>query len=240
MFTRLVVGFDFRCTDDEINFNQIINHFKKIINLIDDVLQLEKTWYEKGGSRESALTHVAFSNGFFSENTYNKWAKIFEDEYPVFLNGVWDAGDDACSCGISYRKMFFGEGNRAAVELSIVPCIDSFGCDDLVRFISHLTNEFNCSYINVESKGYSVFKRQVFPDRLSAGWMLFLPHVILPELIPEAARVVPVISGDAQKGTIIVSTEDIFDGSNDKHIAKANDIEIRLLDLGLLPLMTEL
>ncbi|UJC64916.1 immunity 52 family protein [Enterobacter cloacae] len=70
--------------------------------------------------------------------------------------------------------------------------------------------------------------------------MLYIPHVVLPELIPEAARVVPVMDGEKQKGTIIVSTEEIFDGNNKEHIGKANDIEIRLLDLGLLPLMTEL
>ncbi|WP_448949750.1 hypothetical protein [Klebsiella pneumoniae] len=50
----------------------------------------------------------------------------------------------------------------------------------------------------------------------------------------------PVMDGDNQKGTIIVSTEEIFDGNNKEHIGKANDIEIKLLDLGLLPLMTEL
>ncbi|ELY2698201.1 immunity 52 family protein, partial [Cronobacter sakazakii] len=38
----------------------------------------------------------------------------------------------------------------------------------------------------------------------------------------------------------VVSTDEIFDGNNIEHIRKANDIEIRLLDLGFLPLMTEL
>lgn len=80
----------------------------------------------------------------------------------------------------------------------------------------------------------------VFPDRVSVGWMLYSPTIIFPELIPEAAKVVPIMDGNKQKGTIIVSTEEIFDGNNKNHIGKANDIEIKLLDLGLLPLMTEL
>ncbi|MDG9870720.1 immunity 52 family protein, partial [Enterobacter roggenkampii] len=46
--------------------------------------------------------------------------------------------------------------------------------------------------------------------------------------------------GNKQKGTIVVSTEKIFDGNNKEHIGKANDIEIKLLDLGFLPLITEL
>jgi hypothetical protein len=70
--------------------------------------------------------------------------------------------------------------------------------------------------------------------------MLYIPHIVLPHLLPQAAKVIPVIDGEEQKGTIVVSTEDIFDGSNKEHIGKANDLEIRLLDLGLLPLITEL
>lgn len=70
--------------------------------------------------------------------------------------------------------------------------------------------------------------------------MFYLPHIIQPELIPEAATIVPVFDGSKQKGTIIVSTEEEFDGSNKNHISKANDIEIKLLDFGLLPLITEL
>ncbi|EFE7436573.1 immunity 52 family protein, partial [Escherichia coli] len=58
--------------------------------------------------------------------------------------------------------------------------------------------------------------------------------------IPEAAKIVPVSDGEKQRGTIVVSTEEVFDGNNKEHIGKSNDIEIRLLDLGLLPLLTEL
>ncbi|HID4047207.1 Imm52 family immunity protein [Pluralibacter gergoviae] len=80
----------------------------------------------------------------------------------------------------------------------------------------------------------------VFPDRICVGWMLYIPHVILSNLAPQADKVIPVMDGDKQKGTIVLSTEGIFDGSNKEHISKSNDLEIRLLDLGLLPLMTEL
>ncbi|HAV2210157.1 TPA: hypothetical protein JHJ93_003451 [Enterobacter cloacae] len=123
----------------------------------------------------------------------------------------------------------------------------------MLDFMCHLLalNE-NCTYLNVESGGYSfseiipkengydeVYKK-VFPDRISCGWMLFIPAIVLPDLIPEAARVIPVLKDNKQIGTIVVSTEEIFDGNNKEHIGKANDIEIKLLDLGLLPLMTEL
>ncbi|ELQ6038786.1 immunity 52 family protein [Cronobacter sakazakii] len=72
------------------------------------------------------------------------------------------------------------------------------------------------------------------------GWMIYIPAIILPDLITEASAVIPVVGAEKQIGTIVVSTDDIFDGNNIEHIRKANDIEIRLLDLGFLPLMTEL
>ncbi|EJG0757414.1 immunity 52 family protein, partial [Cronobacter sakazakii] len=106
--------------------------------------------------------------------------------------------------------------------------------------VINLAKFFNCSYIGVDSNGYNFLGRNVFPDRLAVGWMLYIPYIILTELVPEAAKVVPVFDGEKQIGTIVISTDEIFDGNNIEHIRKANDIEIRLLDLGLLPLMTEL
>ncbi|HII4319943.1 TPA: Imm52 family immunity protein [Enterobacter cloacae] len=96
------------------------------------------------------------------------------------------------------------------------------------------------AYAVINKNCYWNYGNNVFPDRICVGWMIFISAIILPELIPEAARVIPVMDDTKQKGTIVVSTEEIFDGNNKEHIGKANNIEIKLLDLGLLPLMTEL
>ncbi|EOC0244211.1 Imm52 family immunity protein, partial [Cronobacter sakazakii] len=111
---------------------------------------------------------------------------------------------------------------------------------DMIDSLLLLAEGKNKTWISVDSKGYWYHDRNIFPDRIYVGWMLYLPHVVLPEIVPEAAKVVPVSDGEKQKGTIVISTDEIFDGNNIEHIRKANDIEIRLLDLGLLPLMTEL
>jgi len=136
--------------------------------------------------------------------------------------------------------MFYDEKNRVSVELSLVPESSGNVLSQFISLISNLSLCFNCSYLSVDSKGYGVFGKNVFPDRLAVGWMLYTPHIVRPELIPEVAKLIPVVDNGKQKGTIIISTDEPFDGSNNEHIAKANDIEIKLLDLGLLPLMTEL
>ncbi|WP_245982992.1 Imm52 family immunity protein [Trinickia fusca] len=78
---------------------------------------------------------------------------------------------------------------------------------------------------------------KVFPKRLGAGWMLYLPQAITTEELPEAAELMPVMEGDKQKGTIIVSVADaVFSVDNPEHVKIANAIEVRLADQGLLPL----
>ncbi|MEE9683467.1 Imm52 family immunity protein [Lelliottia amnigena] len=151
---------------------------------------------------------------------------------------IWNAQPDGLACAISHFMKFIDNPKK----LNLIIDIDQRTANtaDMLNSLFHLAEGKSKSWIKVDSKGYWRNDRNVFPDRIYVGWMLYVPHVLFPELIPEAARVVPVMDGEKQKGTIIVSTEDIFDGNNKEHIGKANDIEIKLLDLGLLPLMTEL
>lgn len=90
-------------------------------------------------------------------------------------------------------------------------------------------------YIEVGPLRYFTTYR-VFPKRPGAGWMLYLPQAILREQLPEAAELVPVMEGDKQIGTIIVSVSDrAFSADNPDHVKIAHSIEIRLADQDLLP-----
>ncbi|WP_246169909.1 hypothetical protein [Yersinia canariae] len=44
--------------------------------------------------------------------------------------------------------------------------------------------------------------------------MLYVFHFVLPELIQEAAKIIPVVDADKPKGTITFSIEDILDENN--------------------------
>jgi len=239
MDTRFIINFDFRSKSNDIQFSEIVEHFNFIVSKIDDFTKTKKNWYETGYSRKQALNQIAFHNGDITDNTNSKWEHRYKNK-PLFVESIWDANDDDHSYGISYRKMFYDEKNRVSVELSLVPRNSKELLTQFIALISELSSYFNCSYMSVDSKGYSVLGKNVFSDRVSCGWMIFSPTIILSHLIPEASRVVPVVKNDKQIGTIVVSTEEMFNGNNNEHIAKSNDIEIRLLDLGLLPLMAEL
>ncbi|BET43168.1 Imm52 family immunity protein [Atlantibacter hermannii] len=239
MNNEMSVNFSFRIQMDNIPLSEIIGQFLFLVTELNNLLGQQYEWFETGYSKKEALSHIAFKNNEISKSTLLKWEGRYKKEYPIFVESVWDGKGDY-SNAINYRKMFFEPSNRVNVELHLVSQSGKINVNSFVELFSKISFYFECSYINADNKGYRFFDKNVFPDRLSVGWMLYVPHVLLPELIPEAARVIPVMDGKQQKGTIVVSTEEIFDGNNKEHIGKANDIEIKLLDLGLLPLMTEL
>ncbi|WP_259281644.1 immunity 52 family protein [Atlantibacter hermannii] len=232
--------------------------FSDVCKNFDVMLETQKKWFEKGCSRKQALQHQIFEQESISKDVQARWEKRYKKNFPFFGEGVWDGEADENSAGIDLTSSISSTCRRAnpmmlTIEFPINITTTKLSLDRIINFIQHLL-ELNvyCTYLSIESggysfpeiqvkeNGYSEIYKKVFPDRISCGWMLYVPHVLLPELIPEAARVIPVMDGKQQKGTIVVSTEEIFDGNNKEHVGKANDIEIKLLDLGLLPLMTEL
>ncbi|MCT9846338.1 immunity 52 family protein [Leclercia adecarboxylata ATCC 23216 = NBRC 102595] len=225
---------------------------------MDEFLRTKKSWYEQGYSKKQALQYKIFTNEGLSEDVLARWEKEYKKDYPNWTAGIWDGGSDEDGAGMDCYQSYSSTHRRKnplslVISFSIELNQTSLNAEEMINFIVFLLQSTDgCTYSCVESGGYSfseiipkekgydeVYKK-VFPDRISCGWMLFIPAIILPNLVPSAARVVPVLKDRNPIGTIVVSTEEIFDGNNKEHIEKANDIEIRLVDLGLLPLMTEL
>ncbi|HCD3310772.1 immunity 52 family protein [Enterobacter cloacae complex sp. ECC445] len=211
-----------------------------VSELLDVLLGTKKRWYEKGYSRKQALEHVVFNHDKAEPKVVERWSSRINKEYPLIIDGVWDGEVDSKICSINYIKKHVDNIKKTNLDISITCGETEVSTNKVVGFLTSLVNNKEHMYASINTNGYWNNDENVFPDRIPVGWMIYIPVVLLPELIPEAGRVVPVVAAGKQKGTIVVSTTDIFDGRNKEHISKANDMEIKLLDLGLLPLMTEL
>lgn len=211
-----------------------------VSTLIDELLETKKCWYEKGFSRKKALEHIVFNHKKAEAEVVEKWRNQIQKDYPLIIEGVWDGEIDSKICSINYIKKHLENPKKVSLDIGITCNETEVSTEKVIEFMKSLIGNKHHGFATINTNGYWNNNENVFPDRIIAGWMIYVPMVILPELIPEAANIVPVSVAQKQKGTIIVTTEDIFDGRNKVHIGKANDIEIKLLDLGLLPLMTEL
>jgi len=222
----------------DISVTECFSELYNSVLVVEKITKTKQVWYLTDYSRKNASEYIVFDGNKPFENIYSVFDKRYKKNFPLINESIWNGQPDGQACSITHYMKFILDPRKSNVLIDIDEMATN--SSDMIDSLLLLSQRDNRIWIMVDSKGYWLHEKNVFPDRVYVGWMLYLPHKILPELVPEAAQVVPVMNGDTQKGTIIVSTNEIFDGSKKEHIEKANDIEIRLLDLGYLPLMTEL
>ncbi|ETS33489.1 MULTISPECIES: Imm52 family immunity protein [Photorhabdus] len=224
---------------ETITANTALMDLFNITRQIDIFFGQKKNWYLTGYSRKQALQHVAFDEQGPTEAAIKSFEKDYKKNFPALITGIWDGEKDELSSGIDYSKMPSVRPNWVWLQLNLD--IDSHQLDvlRLINLVSYLALSRNSPNIQVESNEYTVKGRQVFPDRLSVGWMLYQPRIIDKSYLPMAEGVLPVYQNNEQTGTLIITKKGIFDGRNQDDIDKSNDVEIQLVNLGLLPLITE-
>ncbi|MFD0707067.1 Imm52 family immunity protein [Photorhabdus akhurstii] len=210
-----------------------------ITRQIDVFFNQGKAWYLTGYSRKEALKHLVFDEQGPTEVAIKSFEKDYKKNFPALINGIWDGEKDELSSGMSYRKMLIDRPNWVWLEMNLRIDSHQFDVSRLIDFVKYLAASRDFPYIQVENNGYTVKGKQVFPDRLSVGWMLYQPRIIDKFYLPMAEDVLPMYQNNEQIGTLIITKKGIFDGRNQEDIDKSNDLEIQLVNLGLLPLITE-
>lgn len=146
--------------------------------------------------------------------------------------GVWN-GEES-SGGMTYTTTYMTSripSNLDLAEDGVAVFQDYLNVVELIRAILEIWQPM---IVKVTPWGYNEHK--IFPDRPPVGWMIYLPFEISAKQLPEAAQIIPIFGhGKKVRGTIIVSTTDVFDAKNPEHMKKANAIEKRLVDQDLLP-----
>ncbi|WP_445497159.1 hypothetical protein [Photorhabdus sp. SF281] len=222
-----------------ITVDSVLMDLFRVTRQIDIFFGQKKTWYLTGYSLKEALKHVVFDEKGPTSVAIRDFEKEYRKNFPSLINGMWDGQKNELSCGIIYEKSKSGHPNWVRLELNLKIGSSQLNVFRLIDLVKHLATSRHFPYIQVETNGYTLKGRQVFPDRLSIGWMLYQPRIIDKSYLPMAEDVLPVHQNNEQIGTLIVTKKGIFDGRNQDDIDKSNDIEIQLVNLGLLPLITE-
>lgn len=126
--------------------------------------------------------------------------------------------------------------NRYYLTLTISSLDKDNGKNIFSGFIHSMLgiSEWDFKFILLDTEQYKQNRKCVFHDRLSVGWMLYLPKIIDKTQVPSASEVL-IFDGF---GSLIISS-DVFDGNNIQDVTVANNIEIELSASGELPLIYE-
>ncbi|EMB3081987.1 Imm52 family immunity protein [Providencia rettgeri] len=211
---------------EEISIPSLIDIFGHMILTCESITQKkEDSWYLTGDTLEDALKKKAFN-----QSTPTNLLKAI----PYFdcMETIW--ANENKSLSIKYT----GSGLIYSLDFTIRD-ISLSNKIAIVEALNYYIGNYRIVCVQIDINGYWYNDKNVFPDRLPVGWMLYLNKKITPEKLPMAAELID-IENEKNSGTLIISTDHVFDGSNKDDIKKANEIEIQLTGLGLLPLFTEI
>ncbi|MCP9269519.1 immunity 52 family protein [Xenorhabdus sp. XENO-1] len=198
-------------------------------------------WHLPGYTLEEIQENNVFNDNDFTEYAINQFKDSFGEG--DIIKTLFDVpGDEKINNNIIYMSSNSDINRLGKSNVSINLNFErgKFYFQSFIEFIKSLISTRNSPFLLLDARGYSLKQKQVFPDRVYAGWMLYLPTEIDPTLVPMAEEIISIPDKEGCVGTLIITTKNIFDIENQEHINKANDIEICLRDLQLLPLMTEI
>jgi hypothetical protein len=228
------------------DFAYHLARLRPVVDLLAQRDSLLMNWYLKGGSREEALRFPVYQEDREPLQTVvdelarkYKGRKVDENKVIGIWNGAETQADGASLAfsidgeGILPRMLDFNINERANAS-SRLGDYQSIGV-----IIAEIAQIYRSFYISYGPRKY--FANKVFQDRPGASWLLYLPHILTPQELPEARALIPVTVATGQLGTIIVTeTDNVFDVDNAEHVQVANAVEIRLADQDLLPRYNDL
>ncbi|WP_369309424.1 hypothetical protein [Providencia rettgeri] len=212
--------------NEEISTPSLIDIFSHMILTCESITnEKEDSWYLTGDTLEDALKKKAFN-----QNTPTNLLK----DIPYFdcMESIWANENKALNIKYTSSGLIYN------LEFAIDD-INYIKKNSVIEAINYYFSAYKIVCMRIDTNGYRYNKKNVFPDRLPVGWMLYLNKKITQQQLPMAAELID-IDNDKNKGTLIISTDHVFDGSDKADIKKANEIEIQLTALGLLPLIREI
>ncbi|MBR8257654.1 immunity 52 family protein [Burkholderia ambifaria] len=221
-------------TLDPMDFERVLSRIHVVTAELAQIDEKFSQWYARGKSRDEALLYPAFEDGAPSTAIQAVLKRKFAADPTTTYVALWD-GNEGDARGATLACHLNEPGVYNSFELSMSDSDVLGNLDTVLKIVRSIVAAFAPAYITVSPRSYVA--QQVFDDKPSVGWMLYLPTVITQQQLPEARELVPVPeAGKSQTGTIIVSTTDApFSMKNPEHIETANRIEIRLVEQDLLP-----
>lgn len=214
--------------------HEILGELRAFIECVGSLsprLRLDQ-WLLAGNTVTEAEMYTVFDNGQPTVSAIAVSEALLKGASDPRSIKIWNGQEE--SQGAS--AMYIGRPNPNISLLTFTAGPDAFTDDwkAISNAISKAAVLWKSAYITLHSNGY--WPHQTFKDRPGVGWMLYLDKVITLRQVPEARALVPVMDGKQQIGTIIVSEIDgPFSDANPEHVRVANQIEVRLADLDLLP-----
>lgn len=210
-----------------------IEQINGILKIQHQYLVKRQDWYLCATSKKEASIYKMFDKDGVTEIGLKKMTQRYNKEKDYFGLPIWDKETEQASLLYILSEGSSGQSFKVYVIIDFRSL--EITLDDVQKFCLALSEHFDDAYITVNNN-YSEDK-MVFPDRLSAAWMIYLPKVQLSHnIVPQAFDVIsPTDHEGHAAGSLVVTLPHFFDNMNTDDIKAVNSVDIKLRELGLLP-----
>lgn len=206
-----------------------INNLLCFAELIQKITHAEN-WFSPGYSEKKSLEHKIIDRGVINHPEADSLIKKLNKTHPIFVTSIWNY-----SGGIRIQNYSCDNVDNFRLTFSL-EVENNMGLATNIKnvLLNILNTKDNIVVMFVNTNQYQLNNKHVFPDRIPVGWMLYLNKQITNEQAGVKAGLISV-SNEKNTGTLVISTNEVFDGTNENHVRNANEIEIQLAAHGLLP-----
>ncbi len=214
----------------EVQLARSLDFFKRIGELSPSL----KDWYLCGDSEADGLRFNVMENAKFLQDAVDQWKEndgrrteyvLWNGQADVTKGGlaiVYDAHDEAFVSSIELKDagaLIMSEANPRPLLIA------------LFKAAVDIWPEIDWGLVVPDD--YYLYRR-IFQDRQTIGWIGFCPHTLKASDFPDADELIDVPG----RGTIVVSCPQVMDQDNLEHVQRAGNIDIKLMELGYLPMFS--
>ena len=216
-----------------------IEHVNNILKIQQQYLYKEQDWYLCSTSKKKSSIYKGFDKDGVTEIGLKKMTQEYHKDKRHFCLAIWDKKTEEAALVYSIYEQTCGQPFKVKIRLDYDILLSEIELINIQKFCLALSEQFDDAYIMVNNN-YSNYK-MAFPDRLSAAWMIYLPKVQLSHnIVPQAFDVIsPTDHEGHAAGSLVVTLPHFFDDMNTDDIKAVNSVDIKLRELGLLPLYAD-
>lgn len=210
----------------EVQLARSLEFFKRLGGLSP----LLKNWYLGGDSLEDGLRFNVMDNAEYLHKASNRADAAIRTKYIL-----WNGLEDPTQGGVAIIYDANNGPRLSRIELEDAGALVMAVVNPRQLFVEifkaavDIWPEINWGL--VAPKDYYLYRR-VFQDRHTIGWIGFCPHMLKASDFPDADELIDVPG----RGTIAVSCPQVMDQDNLEHVQRVGNIDIKLMELGYLPM----
>lgn len=229
---------DIKEIDNELDRNTIVTdgvnillkRFLSITHIMADV-KGSADWFLTGNSQKDTMQKKVISEGSITQNANAMMANKLMNDYPLIVNKIWNNARDYILCR-----------NYMQSDINLFSYAVCFRVNDqerlkeyVAKILENLIHELSPRIVKIETNDYTQEEHQVFPDRLSVGWMFYIDNTYDENILGLGKQMHTMTKDGQAVGTLFLSKSDFFDGSDKNDIALSNNLERVLAEQGILP-----